>query len=366
MRLCRALIVPLWLTVGALAAEPKPELLFQLPLTPAALTVTPEGGYLLGLSFEGEPQNRVIAINRSGESSPFPTTKISQADPEEALVLDAVEGLQSMDNGMVWMLDNGRRTELAPKVIAWDVKRARLHRVFPLTQPATVAGSLLVEMAVATDQAFVYLADPAAGADAALIVLDTNTGLARRVLQGHPSVVPVAGLELTINGAPVETKRLDGKPSMPKGGVGPLALDRKGEWLYFGPVRSHRLYRIKTASLRDAVCSGDELAGQVEEYSEKPVCDGITLDSKGNIYISDLAAKAIGMIAVGSKEYRTLATDTRFLWPDGLCFDADGRLCFFTDAHKASPQMEARGDVSPEGTNYLFRLQTPASGRVGD
>jgi sugar lactone lactonase YvrE len=125
---------------------------------------------------------------------------------------------------------------------------------------------------------------------------------------------------------------------------------------------------VRTEHLRDVTMSSEKLAGLVEEYAAKPLCAGITLDGKGNIYVSDLAAKAIGMISAGSREYRILATDPRFLWPDGLCFGADGKLYFFTNATRAVPRasrssLPAAADAH---TNYLFRLQTPASGRVGD
>ena len=70
------------------------------------------------------------------------------------------------------------------------------------------------------------------------------------------------------------------------------------------------------------------------------------------------------ILETGSKQYRVIATDPRFMWPDGLCFGADGRLYFFTNVRRAS----SRGAKLPPdaGTNYLFKLQTPASGRVGD
>ena len=356
------------LFVGAGESDPKAEVIFQLPLSPSGLTITTEGSFLIGVNFEDKPQNRVIEVSKSGESRPFPTTLLSQAAPGEALVLDAVEGMQAMENGTVWMLDNGRRSELPPKVVAWDLKHSRLQRVFNLAPPAVLPGSLLNDLAVSADQTVVYLADPAGGTDAALVVLDASTGLARRVLQGHPSVVPVAGLELMIDGQKLQSRRLDGTVADPKGGVSPIALDRKGEWLYFGPLRSLKLYRVKTEHLRDPKMEPEKLAGLVEEYSAKPLCDGITIDAKGNVYVSDLAGKAIGMIEAATKEYHILATDPRFLWPDGLCFGTNGQLCFFTNARRAAPAslMSATAKDGMGATNYLFRLQTPASGRVGD
>jgi len=177
-------------------------------------------------------------------------------------------------------------------------------------------------------------------------------------------VVPVPGLDLLIDGKKIQTRRLDGTPADPDGGVRPIALDRRNEWLYFGPMRSLKLYRIKTEHLRNAALPPEKLAGLVEEYSAKPLCSGISLDSKGNVYVSDLPGKAIGLIAAGTRQYRVLATDPRFFWPDGLCFGTDGRLYFFTSARRAVPR---GAKLPPEAeTNYLFKLQTPASGRLGD
>lgn len=357
-----------------LAVEPKLEMVYQLPLAPAGLTITPDNHFLMSVSREERPQNRVIDVGKGGTSRPFPTTDISQASAGQPLLLDAVEGMQIDKAGVVWMLDNGRRSEYPPKVVGWDTTKYKLHRIYNLAFPAVLPGSLLDDLAVDPEAPFIYISDPAAGADAALVVLDLTTGLAHRVLQGHPSVVPVAGLELTIDGHKVETRRLDGTVADPQGGVSALALDKKGEWLYFGPVRSQKLYRVRTEHLRDVNMLPEKLAGLVEEYSTKPVSDGMSMDNKGNIYVSDLAAKGIGMISAGKKEYRILAAEPRLLWPAGLCFGADGWLYFFTNTSRTRPPLQrpmlgagsALDTAAGENMNYLFRLETPASGRVGD
>ncbi len=352
------------LTTQARDTEPQVDTVFQLPLAPAGMTVAPGGNFLISVSYEEKPQNRVIEVTIKGESKPFPTASISQAAEDEPLTLDSVQGMQTDKDGVVWMLDSGRRSEVPPKIIAWDVAHKKLHRILNLTQPAVLPGSNLDDLAVEQDHPFMYVSDQASGPDAAIVVVDRGTGLARRVLQGHPSVVPVTGLELMIDGQKIQSRRLDGTVADPKGGVKPLALDRRGEWLYFGPMRSLKLYRIKTEHLRNAALSADKLAGLVEEYSNKPLCAGITLDSKNNIYVADLGSKAIGMIAAGTKQYRIIASDPRFLWPNGLCFGVDGRLYFFSNARNARPSGAKTTSEPP--SNLLFRLQTPASGRVGD
>ncbi len=351
-------------------AEGQLEVVFQLPLAPSGLTIRADHSFVLSVSREERPQNRLIAVEKDGTSRPFPSTEVSHAESGQALLLDAMEGMQTDKEGLIWMLDSGRRSEIAPKVVAWDPAKSRLRRVCNLALPAVLPGSLLKDLAVDPEFPFVYLSDQADGTDAALVILDLSTGLARRVLQGHPSVVAVAGLELVIDGRKVETRRLDGSVADPQGGVSALALDRKGEWLYFGPVRSQRLYRVKAEYLRDFSMSPEKLAGLVEEYAAKPVSDGLSIDNKGNVYLADLASKAIGMIAAGKKEYRILAAEPRLLWPAGLCFGPDGWLYFYTNASRSRPSerpmtgLQAAPDAA--GMNYLFRLQTPASGRVGD
>ena len=344
--------------------DPNLEMVFELPLGPAGLTVTPRGNFILSVANEEKPQNRAVEVTSGGESKPFPTTAISQGAPGEPLTLDAVSGLELGPDGTVWILDTGRRSEVSPKIVGWDYEHKKLARVVHLTRPAVLPSSVPENLNVDPAHPFIYIADPASGGEAALIVLDLTTGLARRVLQGHPSVSAVSGLDLIIEGEKLETKRLDGSVADPIGGVNPLALDRKGEWLYFGPLRSTRLYRVRTEHLRNAALAPEKLAGLVEQYADKPICAGITLDNKGNIYVSDLAHKAIGMIAAGSKQYSILVTDPRLLWPDGLCFGVDGRLYFYTNTRRATSAASHRVNPLPQ-TNHLFRISTLASGRVG-
>lgn len=341
------------------------EVMFELPLSPAGMTVTPDGSFVVSVSHEEKPQNRVVEISKRGSTKPFPTVAISQAAQGEPLTLDSVQGMELDQEGIVWMLDNGRLSEAQPKIVAWDVSHNKLRRILNLTAPAVLPGSNLGDLAVEPGHPFIYLTDPAGGNNAALLVVDSSTGLVRRVLQGHPSVVPVAGLDLIIDGQKIQTKRLDGSLADPMGGVRSFALDKRGEWLYFGPMRSLKLYRIKTEHLRNSDLSQEKLAGLVEEYSAKPLSSGISMDSKGNIYVADLSGKAIGMINASNRQYHVLVSDPRFIWPDGLCFGADGRLYFFNNVRQVRTRTDPSGSADAP-TNYLFRLQTPGSGRMGD
>lgn len=372
--LCYTLLFSSTLTAGPDTAFKSDdiEVVFQFSLAPSGITSTPDGNWILSVSQSEKPKTRVVKVSKSGKVEPFPNEKMSDASADAPLQLDAVEGMQLGADGFVWMLDNGRRGEFTPKIIAWNIDKNRLVHVHYLGQPAVVPGSFLTDLAVDPNFPFVYLSDPANGSDAALVVLDRTTGLARRVLQGHPSVVPDPTIksESTRNG--IGSKRLDGVQTVPHGGVDPIALDRKGEWLYFAPLRSNKLYRIKTDLLRSPDLSADKLAQGVQTYADKPPATSITIDNKGNIYVGDIEGRAIGVIDADKHAYRVLTSDPRLIAPDGLCFGTDGKLYFFSRSQFAAQATSPApsGTLSTAGSSVaqhsLYRMRPLAPGRVGD
>jgi sugar lactone lactonase YvrE len=348
------------------------EVVYQISLAPSGLTCSPDGNWLLSLNQTEKPRARVVSVNKTGKVDPFPSAGMSEALPDEPLPLDAVEGMQLDANGVVWLLDNGRRSEVSPKIIGWQPDKNRLISVHHIGQPAVVPGSFFADLAVDPNSPFIYISDPASGADAAIIALDRSNGLARRLLQGHPSVVPDGGVPMPLAAIGSSARRLDGVQTLPHSGADPIALDRKGEWLYFAPLRSAKLYRIKTEHLRSLDLSRERLASLVEVYADKPPTSSISLDNKGNVYLGDFSARAIGVIEENTRKYRSLASDPRLVSPNGLCFGNDGKLYFFSRSQFAAPDsMSAKNaTVSVTSTttaeHSLYRMKALSSGRVGD
>lgn len=333
----------------------------RLDAAPGNITVTPQGRIIVSLHQFYEPAWRVVELRRDGTLVPFPDEAWA-GGAHGRITLDTVLGIQSDRRGVVWMLDNGMRGGITPKLIAWDTRRHRLSRVIHLPPPVTAANSFVNDLAVDETHNALYIADPAGGTNAALIVVDIATGYARRVLEGHRSVVP-EDIDLTIDGRPVQIRRPDGSLLRPRVGINPIALDARHEYLYFGPMHGTSLYRIAVRDLLDPELDAAVLAERVERYSDKPICDGISIDRAGNIYISDIGNNAVGVIDK-ERRYRLLVQDPRLSWPDAFSFGPDGRLYVVANQLHRTARLNA-GEHLAAPPFYVLRLRPLAQGVVG-
>lgn len=334
-----------------LHAAPELEVAARLIVPPGNITVSPDGRMFISLHQFFLPKSRVVELFKDGRIRPFPSAAYNEGDRSvPGGCLEAVLGIQADKYGLVWMLDNGMQRASIPKLVAWDTRNDRLARIIYLPDPATHPYSFVNDLAVDPDHNAIYIADPGSGPDAALIVVELATGLARRVLQGHQSVVPEKELALSIDGQPVR---------VPPVGVNPIALDAKAEYLYFGPMHGRSLYRIRTEDLRNGALSAEELGEKVERYSDKPICDGITMDAAGRIYVTDVAANAIGVI-LPTKEYWQLVSDPRLSWPDSVALAPDGALFVIANQLQRSPRLNGGKNLA-EVPFQIFRIANPTA-----
>src|SRR5690606_30724972 len=101
-------------------------------------------------------------------------------------------------------------------------------------------------------------------------------------------------------------------------------IDAAHEWVYYGAMSGATVWRVRLDDLLDQSLSADALAARAERYARKSPSAGITMDDAGNIYVTDVGARGIGIAAPGA-DYRLLAQDDAlFDWPDGLTVGGDG------------------------------------------
>ena len=317
---------------------------------PGGMALAPDGSLIVGIHPSFASRERVLKITRGGDIVPFPTVEMNFGGGAGQLTLDAVMGVQIGPNGVVWLLDSGRRGSQTPKIVGWNLHTEKLQKVIYLPPPATTDTSFLVDLAVNPDGPQLIVADPAAGADAALIVVDLNTGLGRRVLQGHPSVL-AENIPFTVNGRKLGVRLPDGSIAEPLAAVNPIAIDRKGKYLYYGAMKGRSLYRILVSKLLTEV----DLGGAIERYSDKPICDSIAIDSKDNIYAADLPGSAIVVITPDKHRMGTDVSDPKLCWPDGLTFGGDGKLYFYCSQVSRTDWYGDKNEVNPPFPVYRIK-----------
>ena len=338
---------------SALRPRPQLEVVAQMTDAPGNITVTSKGRIITSLHQFFSPAWRVVEVTPQG-NVPFPNLTWNQ-ESHDRLTLDTVLGLQADAKGRVWLLDNGLRGGSTPKLVGWDTNRNQLAQVIYLPAPITTKNSFVNDLAVDLAHQAVYIADPAGGENAALIVVDLETGMSRRVLQGDRSVIP-ENIDLIIDSKPVQIKLPNGQLIKPKIGVNPIALDYKTEWLYFGPMHGTSMYRIKTADLQNVGLSAVELAKRVERYSEKPICDGIAIDQADNLYLGDLAENAIGVITP-DRRYQVLIRDPKLAWVDAFSVSDDGYIYTVANQLQRSATLNAGNNLA-KPPFYVLRLKT--------
>jgi sugar lactone lactonase YvrE len=325
---------------------------------PGNIAVTPGGRLIMSQhQFYGAPL-RVVEVLDDGSMTPFPNEVWSSKPNPNGVGLNGVLGLRADENGVVWMLDSSAGEGQPGKIVSWDTESDELYQVIYLPQPIIGNSPFLNDLAVDLDHNAIYVADTASGDDSALIVVDLNTGFSRRVLSGdvstRPEDIPLIVNERVIN--------LAGKPA--KVGVNPITVDPANEWVYYAPMSGKSLYRLATADLLDTSLSPEELSSRVERYGDKPICDGITVDDAGNVYITSITDNAIGVVDE-TGEYRTLYQDAKLLnWTDGMAFAPDEYIYVTVSQLQNSPPLN-NGKNSFQAPFYLVRFPALSSGTVG-
>lgn len=339
-------------------AKPGLEVIAELSQAPGNIAVTPEGRLIVSQHALYLPHYRVIEVLPDGSTKPFPNERWAVKPGKDGIGLTSVLGIQSDQEGIVWMLDTGMGFS---RLVAWNSRQDVLHKIVDVTEPGRVYNSFFNDIALDPVHKKIYISDVASPENSALVVVDIETGKSRRILEGHKSVIPDP-LPIVIGDKIMSVdEEGKGKPSI---GVDAITIDTKSEWVYYGAAQSTRLWRIRTADLANERLSDAELAARIEHYGTRPICDGITIDGAGNVYITDITNYAIGVVEP-SGIYRVLFRDEKLLlWPDGMSFGPDGYIYVVANQLHLSPVFN-RGKNLSTLPYYLLRFKALADGSVG-
>ncbi len=232
--------------------------------------------------------NAVIEAMPDGSGKPFPNEEWNRWDlsPKTAAKhFICVQSVFTDDTDSLWVLDAAAPMLMSiipggPKLVKIDLKTNEIIQVFPIGPDVAKTNTYLNDVRIDTKRQVAYITDSGLGG---IIVVDLRTGHSHRALDGDPSVMPDKSVKIVI----------DGKPLLGPSGQTPafhsdaIALSPDGRYLYYQAIASHTLYRVLTDSLCDP-----HAKPAAEKYAQTFPVDGIWMDSKQNIYLSNLQEMA--------------------------------------------------------------------------
>lgn len=244
---------------------------------PGNPSITPDGRLLVSLHPLDQPNTKVVEVSIGDLKSPYPSKHFSEG---ENSLLKAVIAIRTDDQGVAWMLDLATH-----KVYGWDTRKNTLVNTIQIPEKVLRPKSFLQDFALDQKRNRIIIADMTQSdlkskPEPAFITVDLNTGKAVRVAENHPSMLPDSSGGFALN---------------------PITIDPNYEWVYFGALNGHEIYRVKASYFDN---NGEDVADNIHRYAPKPYSDGITVDSQQNVYIADIEHNAIGVS--NPKEYKVI------------------------------------------------------------
>lgn len=362
------------LVSSTVMAEPetvKSEIYAQTDAAVGGITYTQNKRFIFSYHPFYNPKVKVGELLKNGDVVPFPNAQMQNAYKSDGSLknpadyLNWVLGVRADDTGNVWILDSGQAVpRTTPKLIAWDAISNKLNKIIYLPSPISLPQSQLNDLAISSKYHTLVIADEgiadgANGKEAALIVVNTQTGASRRVLQGHDSALPDYSMPIIIDKGTSEQKQLDAFI-----GADGIVLDNAQQWLYFAPLNKKYVYRIKMADIANEQLTDKQIGERVEQYAQKPVNGGLSIDADNNLYLTIVGERTVGVIDAKTRQYRDYTYDKEMIWPDGVSIGPEGYMYTGAAQLPLSAQLN-NGKAENKAPYYIFRFKPLAEGVIG-
>jgi sugar lactone lactonase YvrE len=322
----------------------------------------------------------VAEVMKDGSIRPYPderwnawrNAKKDELSPGEHFV--CVQSVVADGQGNLWVLDPAAPSQAhvvqgGPKMVKIDLASNAVVQTIAFDEGAAPQGSYLNDVRFSPDGRHAYITD--SGVKGALVVVDLQSGQARRVLDGHPSTQMEKGVEVKADGEVL--RRPDGRGV--EFSADGIALSADGGTLYWQAIKGRTLYSIPTAALTNPQASAGEVEAQVKNVGENGVADGLLITRRGDRMIitapeeDALRVRVLG--AGGNSRPTLLVKDRQLRWPDTLAEGPDGSVYFTTsriqdsaffkpDAPKSLPTQLWRIELGGiDATGSLNAVPTP-------
>ena len=323
---------------------------------PGNIAISQDGRVFYSVhEFYGKPL-KVVELKKDGTQVPYPNIAWASAPEDGPEGLNGVLGLNVSRRGILWLLDGTTPTRNA-RLIGWDINQESLHRIIYLGFPVTHKQSFVNDLAIDDTHNAIYITDVATPQTSALIVVDLNTGQARRVLEGSQYTRP-ENIDMVIEDRIVT---LGGQPA--RIGANPITISPDNQWLYFGAMNGLSIYRVKTEDLLNAKLAGEQLTQRVQRYGDKPISDGITIDNNGHVYVTSITDNSVG-VTKPDGSYQTLYQSDTLSWADGFAVGPDNQIYVTVNELHHSPVLN-NGKNTTTGKFAIYRFNALAQATTG-
>ena len=320
------------------------------------VAVAPNGRVFVNFPrWEQDVAVSVAEVMKDGSLRPYPDAgwnawrnenKLSNGDH-----FVCVQSVTVDPQGALWIVDpaapgNEFNLDGGPKIVRVDLGTDKVTKVIRFDRTVVPQGSYLNDIRVSPDGRTAYLTD--SGVKGALIVVDVSSGRARRVLDGHRSTQVEPDVQVQADGKPL--KRPDGRgPMFAADGI---ALDARGEYLYWQALTGRTMYRIRTAALQGAA------AAKVETLGRGVVADGYWMDRRGRLFVTSPEDDSV-KLRQADGSLVTVVQDKRLRWPDSMAEGADGALYVTSSQIQDMAQFHDKGPTR-QAPYALWRFMPPA------